>query len=61
MPWPLYPKERDPVSLYRRPGGLQGWSVWVWKILPPPGFDPWTVQLVEKSDIHAFDLFKKMP
>jgi len=25
--------------LYRRMGGPQGWSVWVWKILPPPGFD----------------------
>ena len=48
MPWPLYPKERDPVSLCRRPGGLQGWTGWVQKILPPPAFDPWTVQLVAK-------------
>jgi hypothetical protein len=27
--------------MYRRLGGLQGWSGQVQKILPPPGFDPW--------------------
>jgi hypothetical protein len=32
--------------LYRRLGGPQGWSGWVQKILPPLGFDPWTVQPV---------------
>jgi len=32
--------------LYRRLGGPQGQSGWVRKILPPPGFNPWTVQLV---------------
>jgi len=32
--------------LYRRLGGSQGWFGWVQKILPPPGFDPWTVQPV---------------
>jgi hypothetical protein len=32
--------------LYRRLGGPQGWSGWVLKISPPPGFDPRTVQLV---------------
>jgi hypothetical protein len=30
--------------LYRRLGGHQGWCCWVWKILPPLGFNPWTVQ-----------------
>ena len=30
--------------LYMRLGGPQGQSEQVWKILPPPGFDPWTVQ-----------------
>jgi len=28
---------------YRRLGGSQGRSGQVQKILPPPGFDPWTV------------------
>jgi len=37
MPWYL---------LYGRLGGPQGWSGQVWKISPPPGFDPWTVQSV---------------
>jgi hypothetical protein len=32
--------------LYRRLGGPQGWSGRVRKILPPPGFNPWTVQPV---------------
>ena len=32
--------------LYRRLGGLQGRSEVVRKILPPPGFDPRTVQAV---------------
>ena len=26
--------------------GPRGWSVQVWQISPPPGFDPWTVQPV---------------
>jgi hypothetical protein len=30
--------------LYRRPSGPQSRSGWVWKISPPPGFDPRTVQ-----------------
>ena len=37
-------KKRYP--LYRRLGGPQGLLVWVWKIFPPPGFDPRTVQSV---------------
>ena len=32
--------------LYRRMGGPQGRSGRVWKISPPPGFDPRTVQPV---------------
>ena len=32
--------------LYRRLSGPQGWSGQVWKILPPPGFVPWTVEPV---------------
>ena len=32
--------------LYRRLGRPQGWSGWVRKILPPPGFDPRTLQPV---------------
>jgi hypothetical protein len=30
--------------MYRRIGEPQGRSGWVWKISPPPGFDPRTVQ-----------------
>jgi hypothetical protein len=37
---------KDPVPLYRRERGLQGQSGRVRKILPPPGFDPRTVQPV---------------
>jgi hypothetical protein len=43
---PLYPRQRDPVPIYRRLSGAQGRSGRVRKILPPPGFDPRTVQLV---------------
>jgi hypothetical protein len=32
--------------LYRRLSGPQGQSRWVWKILPPTGFNPQTVQLI---------------
>ena len=32
--------------LYRRLGGPHSWSGWVWKISPPLGFDPRTVQPV---------------
>ena len=45
-PWPLYPRERPGTTLYRRLGGLQDWSGRLWKISPPPGFDPRTVQPV---------------
>jgi hypothetical protein len=30
--------------LYRRLGGPQGRSGQAWKISPPLGFDPWTIQ-----------------
>ena len=36
--------ENDP--LYRRLGGPQDQSGWVWKMSPWPGFDAWTIQPV---------------
>jgi hypothetical protein len=43
---PLYPRERDPVPLYRRLSGPHGRSGRVRKISLLPGFDPRTVQPV---------------
>ena len=40
------PSGKTPYPLYRRLGGTQGRYGMVWKISPPPGFDPWTVQPV---------------
>ena len=40
------PPGKTRYSLYRRLGGPQGWSGQVQKILPPPGFNPRTVQPV---------------
>jgi hypothetical protein len=40
------PPAKTRYLLYRRLGGHQGRSGQVWKILPPPGFDPLTVQPV---------------
>ena len=40
------PPGKTRYALYRRLGGLQGRSGRVRKILPPPGFDPRTVQPV---------------
>jgi hypothetical protein len=40
------PPGKTRYPLYRRLGGSQGRSGWVWKISPPPGFDPRTVQPV---------------
>ena len=37
------PGKETQYPLYRRLGGPQGQSGRVWKISPPPGFDPWTV------------------
>ena len=41
------PPGKTRYPLYRRLGGSQGRSGRMRKILPPPGFDPRTVQLVE--------------
>jgi len=40
------PPVKTRYPLYRRLGGPQGRSGRVRKILPPPGFDPFTVQVV---------------
>jgi len=37
------PSKETHYPLYRRLGGPQGLSGWVRKILPPPGFDPQTI------------------
>ena len=41
-----FPRAKTRYPLCRRLGGHQGRSGRVWKILPPPGFDPRTVQPV---------------
>ena len=38
------PPGKTRYTLYRRLGGTQGRYGPVWKISPPPGFDPRTVQ-----------------
>jgi len=38
------PRKKTRYPSYRRLGEPQGWSGQVWKILPPPGFDPLTEQ-----------------
>ena len=43
------PPGKTQCPFYRRLGGPQGWSGEVWKILPPPEFDPQTVQPVVQS------------
>jgi len=40
------PPGKTQYPLYRRLGGPQGQSGWVWKISPPTGFNPRTVQPV---------------
>jgi hypothetical protein len=50
MPWSLYPWDR-PGTHCIEAGWAQGWSGWLWKISPPPGFNPWTIQLVMSCDI----------
>jgi hypothetical protein len=40
------PPGKTRYPLYRRLGGAHGRSEQVWKISPPPGFDPRTVQSV---------------
>jgi hypothetical protein len=44
-PATLFPG-KTPYALYRMLCGPQGRSGQVWKMLPLPGFDPWTVQPV---------------
>ena len=46
-PTTLYPRERARYPLYRRLGGPQVRSGQVWKISPPPGLDPQTLQPVD--------------
>ena len=43
------PPGKTRYPLCRRLGGPQGWSGRVWKISPPPGFDPRTVHSVANS------------
>ena len=38
--------KKTQYPLHKRLGVPQGWSGWLQKILPPPGFDPQTVQPV---------------
>jgi hypothetical protein len=46
-PRPLFtPLRKDPVTIAQDTGGPYGRSRQVWKISPPPGFDPRTVQPV---------------
>jgi hypothetical protein len=45
-PRPLVTPGKDPVSIVQEAGWAQGRSELVRKILPPPGFDPRTVQPV---------------
>jgi hypothetical protein len=48
------PPGKTPYPLYRRLGGPQGWSGQVQKILPPPGFDPRTIQpMASRYTIYA--------
>ena len=44
---PLYPGKETRFPLYRRLFGPRGRSGQVWKISPPPGFEPRTVQPVD--------------
>jgi hypothetical protein len=45
----LYPRKRDPVSIYERLGGTQDRSGRMRKISSPLGFDPQTGQPVASS------------
>jgi hypothetical protein len=46
------PTGKTRYLLYRRLGGLQDRSGQVWKISPPPGFDPRTVKPVASRYIE---------
>ena len=51
-PGRFLPPGKTRYSLYRRLGGPQGRSGQVWKISPPPGFDPRTVQPIASWTEH---------
>jgi hypothetical protein len=42
----VLPLGKTQYPLYRRLGGPASQSGWVWIFLPPPGFDPRTIQPV---------------
>jgi len=44
MPRLFFTPGKDPVPIVQEAGWTQGRSGQVWKILPPPGFDPRTIQ-----------------
>jgi hypothetical protein len=46
MSWPVYVQGKTWYPLYRRLSGPQGQSGRVWKISPPPRFNPRTVQSI---------------
>jgi hypothetical protein len=54
MPHPSHftPGKETRYQLCRRLGGPQGQSERVWKISPPQGFTPWTVQSVASHYTH---------
>ena len=53
-PRPLFaPPGKTRYPLYRMLGGPQGQSGQVWKISPPPGFDPWSVRPVASRCIDC--------
>jgi hypothetical protein len=44
-PQPVYPREKDSVSIVLEAGWATG-PVWRERKIQPSGFDPWTVQRV---------------
>jgi hypothetical protein len=43
MPWPIYPKRRDPVSIVQEAGWAHSQSKWVPRISPLLEFNPCTI------------------
>jgi hypothetical protein len=62
MPCParFTPGKENWYRCYRRLGGPQGRSELVWKISPPPGFDPQTVQHVASCSTEYAILARKI-
>jgi hypothetical protein len=65
-PGSFNPGKETWYPLHRRVGGPQDQSAWVWNILPPLEFDPWTVQslvshytnyAILKSALHKKNLW----